>query len=66
MNQELLVNDLEKFIENQKYLYASRKRNKLYIRLQAGPNIERYCVEAEGIITCFEKAKDAIKFFNKL
>jgi len=61
---KIKVKDVKAFVIDKRYQYASGKGKKFYIALRAGPNVERYIVEAEGKTGGFTKLGDAVRFFN--
>lgn len=63
---EVLMKDLKQFVRNEKHLFASGCGKRLFVRLQAGPNVERYVVTHDGKTAGFAKAGDAVRYFNAL
>ena len=63
---KLLVKDFDKFIKEQRYVYASGQGKQLLVTLHAAPNHERYIIR--NIYTeeeyKFKKRGNGIKFFN--
>ena len=74
MPHKILVKDLDLFIKKERLLFASgsSKKNlvkRIYVKLHAGPGVERYIVEDHGkwIKThSFTSKSEAVKLYNEL
>jgi len=65
---KILVKDLEKFILEERLLFASGEGKRLLVTLHAGPGVERYIVQKLAIkeeVRFTQKGK-AVKYFNDL
>ena len=63
---KILVKDLKKFIKEEEVCYASGEGKRLFVKLHAGPNIERYIVRKANESKGFAVAGNAVKYFNEL
>jgi len=64
---KIFVKDVKGFIKEQEILYASDGRKRFFIKLQAGPNVNRYIVKnVFGEDEMFTKIGVAVKYFNEL
>ena len=61
---KLKVKDAKEFIDRERMMYAHGAGKGLYVRLKAGPNVERYIVKVGDKETGFTKLSDAVRLFN--
>ncbi len=61
---KIKVKDVKEFVKSEGLTYASGKGKRFFIKLHAGPNVERYVVEYDGHKKSFTKCGDAVRCFN--
>ena len=61
---KIMNKDVKEFIKDTRITYALGNGKRFYVKLRAGPNVERYIVETGSKETGFIKLGDAVRFFN--
>jgi len=61
---KIKVKDVQDFVKSELVLYASGRGKRFFVRIHAGPNVERYVVETNKGTVGFAKAGEAVQHFN--
>jgi hypothetical protein len=65
---KIFVNELERFVRNERVMFATGENKRFFITLHAGPSFNRYIVQdmVSKKEFCFTNKGKAVRFFNEL